>query len=401
MTEGSSGRLALTLVLLGAFLCCPAFGALGQSAVITLIFPFGARSSAMGEVGTALADDESVLFYNPAGLSVQNGRWQGGAGTLFYEPLIPAFRIKDLWHLSLSATYQDTATWWSALGLFYNHINIGVNEWTDELDRSLGSARSWEGVVALGWGFNFKELGIKNHYFGITAKYINSALAPGYNGAGVGRTVAIDLGYLWTIGKHFRFGATLMNMGPSIYYMDESERDPIPFTLNLAGAYKTDFIVNDDLPVSVAAELRLDREIVKNYADKNPDPFYKAFWTDFLHNTDESVSVQIRRVNGHLGWEITGLNTLSLRNGFLMDVLGCRYELSWGLGIRILNHLSLDWGYIYSPENFMSGFSRFLTGYKQMGSTGARQGQWQISLTAFRLLNWNDDDDFNWWRLKK
>ena len=39
-----------------------------KSAVITLVFPSGARSLAMGEVGTALADDEQAAFYNPAGL---------------------------------------------------------------------------------------------------------------------------------------------------------------------------------------------------------------------------------------------------------------------------------------------------------------------------------------------
>jgi hypothetical protein len=191
-----------------------------------------------------------------------------------------------------------------------------------------------------------------------------------------------------------------MNMGPSIYYMDESEREPIPFTLNLAGAYKNDFTVNEEWPVSVAAELRLDREIVKNYPSMDPDPFYTAFWTDFLHNTDQSASTQIQLINEHLGCEVTGLNTFSLRNGILIDVLGCRYEYRLGLGIRILNHLSLDWGYICSPDGFMKGFSRFVAGYQQMGSTGARDGQWQISLSAFRLLNWSDDD-FDWWRAKR
>ncbi|MBN2188019.1 MAG: PorV/PorQ family protein [Chitinispirillaceae bacterium] len=386
-----------TVGFMCAVLWRPAFGASGQSTVITLTFPFGARSYAMGEVGTALADDESVLFFNPAGLSVPNKRLQGGAGTMFYEPLLPAFRLKELWLGALSATYQDTAHEWSALGIFFNYLNMSVNEWFDDLTQSLDSARSWEGVFALGWGFNFKEFGVKNHYFGITAKYVVSALAPGYNGAGTGRTVAFDLGYLWTIGNNFRFGATLMNMGPAIYYIDEDEKDPIPFTLNLAGAYKNDFMVNEEWPVSVAAELRLDREIVRNDSNMHPDPFYKAFWTDFLHNTDESASTQIQRINGHLGGEITGLNTVSLRSGFLIDVIGCRYEYHLGIGIQVLNHLSLDLGYICAPEGFMKGFSRFLAGQQQIGSTGARHGQWQISLSAFRLLDWSDDD-YEWWR---
>ncbi|HEX2955190.1 MAG TPA: two-component regulator propeller domain-containing protein, partial [Chitinispirillaceae bacterium] len=40
----------------------------GESAVITLIFPPGARSTGMGEAFTGLADDATATFYNPAGL---------------------------------------------------------------------------------------------------------------------------------------------------------------------------------------------------------------------------------------------------------------------------------------------------------------------------------------------
>ncbi|MDR2728006.1 MAG: PorV/PorQ family protein [Chitinispirillales bacterium] len=42
--------------------------AIGQSAVVTLSFPVGARPTAMGEAFTALANDANATFYNPAGL---------------------------------------------------------------------------------------------------------------------------------------------------------------------------------------------------------------------------------------------------------------------------------------------------------------------------------------------
>ncbi len=59
------------------------YGEVGESAVITLVFPFGARSTGMGEVGTALADDESVLYYNPAGLAIKNSSWKYGSASYF------------------------------------------------------------------------------------------------------------------------------------------------------------------------------------------------------------------------------------------------------------------------------------------------------------------------------
>ena len=394
-------KKTVALMMAGVVIVCalPAAAALGQSAVITLVFPFGARAYSMGEVGTALADDESVIFFNPAGLDVPNERWQGGAGTCFYEPLLPRWHLNGLWHNAMAGNFHNPYVTWGQFGFFVNHINMGVNEWTDGLGRMLGKANSYETVAGIGWGFDFKELGIKNHYFGITAKFFRSALAPGYMDAGTANSIAFDLGYLWTIGKGFRFGATLMNMGPSVYYIDRSERDPVPFTLNCAVAYKKEFFIEDLRYCSVAAELRLDREVVKNYIDKHPDPFYAALWTDLLHDKDENFKSEMLLINEHLGAEVTLLNTLSLRGGYLIDLMGERYELHWGAGINIFDHFSIEWGTIHSPPEYMQDFARQFDPHKT-GSTGARDRQWQISVTATRFLDWSDDDG-NWWKKRK
>jgi hypothetical protein len=382
------------------FCALPSIAALGQSAVITLVFPYGARSYAMGEVGTALVDDESVLYFNPAGLDVPNDRWRGGAATYFYEPLLSdSLRYLGITHHAVAVTFRNPYVTWGQFGFFINHINMGVNEWTDELGRVLGKADSYETVVGLGWGFDFKEVGIENHYFGITAKWFRSALAPGFMGAGAANSIAFDLGYIWTIGKGFRLGAALMNMGPAVYYIDESEKDPIPFTLNCAVAYTNEFLIQDLRFCSVAAELRLDREVVKNYADKSPDPFYAALWTDLLHDNDESFKSEMHLINEHLGCEVTLLNTLSLRSGFLIDPLGERFERHWGIGIRIFDHFSFDYGNIYSPPRFMRGFSKMFDP-ANTGSWGFRHNQYQISFAAERFLDWSEDDKY-WWKKRK
>ena len=41
---------------------------IGQSAVITLVFPPGARATGLGEAFVGLADDASATYFNPAGL---------------------------------------------------------------------------------------------------------------------------------------------------------------------------------------------------------------------------------------------------------------------------------------------------------------------------------------------
>jgi len=67
------------------------------------------------------------------------------------------------------------------------------------IGRGYRRANSYEFATGLTWGFNFADVGILNHYFGISAKYVYSALAPGYGpgSEGIGQTFAIDVGYIW------------------------------------------------------------------------------------------------------------------------------------------------------------------------------------------------------------
>lgn len=56
---------ALTLVI---SITSVAIADIGQSAIITLVFPYGARSTGLGETFTGIADDAAANYYNPAGL---------------------------------------------------------------------------------------------------------------------------------------------------------------------------------------------------------------------------------------------------------------------------------------------------------------------------------------------
>jgi hypothetical protein len=381
-------------ILFVLFLSAQCVFPIGQSAVITLAFPSGARSLGMGDVGTALADDEDALFYNPAGLGMRNNRWHGGAITDFYEQLLPAFRIPDLWHYRWEGVYQPESSVWGGVGLYYNMLNFGVNEWTNAVGSVLGRARSYEYVAGPSWGFNFEETGLKNHFFGISAKFVYSALAPGYGpgGEGVGETFAIDAGYIWKFFPSMRFGMTLKNMGPNIFYITEQEQDPIPFTVSMALAYSKDFLTASGIIIAqVRAEIRTDREIVKNYIDKPPDPFWTAIYTDLLHDTSKTFKQQIDEFDLHSGAEITLFNTLSLRYGFLLDDIGRRYENHWGFGVKVFNHFQFDLYWIYSPEGYLSWL------FHSDGSNGSRHLQSGINFTYFNMFKWTDADH-TWWK---
>ena len=63
-----SKKNRFTLLLCSLFLAISgttAWGAVGQSAVITLVFPPGARATGLGEAFTGLSNDASAIYLTP------------------------------------------------------------------------------------------------------------------------------------------------------------------------------------------------------------------------------------------------------------------------------------------------------------------------------------------------
>jgi hypothetical protein len=294
-------------------------------------------------------------------------------GLTFFENLLPAFKIPDLWHIYFSFIYPTEE--WGTLGFSVNFINFGINTWQDENGKELGRARSWEGVFGLSYGLSLMQ----DLSLGINLKYAYSALAPGFGPGdeGVGQTFAVDAALLKrnVLVKNLDLGLNFQNMGPAIFYVSQSEKDPIPFTIKLGTAYHVLQTPIHQLTVL----LDLDREIVKNYFDKPPDPFYKAIWTDLLHDTTALPDTlhsrffnEMEEVNLHLGVEWWYANFIAFRVGHLFDYIGKRFELTLGLGLKYGN-LNIDMSFIHSPEGFMKGIVN-------EGSNGSRHGQTRFSL---------------------
>ena len=286
---------------------------------------------------------------------------------LFYEQILPAFGMTDLWH-GFPAVVIPTEEW-GTLAFSVNYINMGDNEQWDELEVYLGKAKSWEGVFGLSYGFPIKE----DLSLGLNAKYVYSVLDS--RSGGTGQTFAIDAGILkrnFFVDK-LDIGFMLQNMGPSIYYMTPEEADPIPFSLRLGLAYRPVRTPFHELTLVFDAY----REVVKNYYDKAPDPFWVALWTGMLNNKDTGFKEEIQEVNVSLGMEYLYADFMALRLGFLGDYLGERFELSMGIGVKYAN-MNFDFSYIYSPEGFMSGIIRAMDKNKD-GASGVRDGQWRLS----------------------
>jgi hypothetical protein len=387
--------LAVSLLMVGSVSAVR--GGVGESAVITLSFPFGARSAGMGEVGTALADDVSALFFNPAGLGVQNRDWRGGAAAWSFEYLLPAFKLSELWHTAVSG-YVSLPGSLGGLGVYCNYINMGMNTIVDELGREELTTHSWEAVWALGWGFSLEEFGDRTRFFGITVKPFVSALAPGLgeHGEGVAQSFAVDAGYLRVFDCGIRYAFTFANMGPAVFYIDRNNIDPIPFTAATAFAWKRRVVRHKAEVFRFATEFRLDKELVVNRFDgRDPDPFYKAMFTDWF---DEPMGRELQEINVHAGVEFCLMNTVTYRQGILFDWIGERYEMHYGVGLHLFNHIKGDFAWIYSPEGYMKNIVSGME-FGKDGATGARHLQWHLTITIDALGGWNEKD-MEWWMVR-
>src|SRR5438105_1756828 len=91
--SGKGRSYSPVLIFLGLIvLFLPQFAAAqGESAVPFLLIAPNARADGMGEAGTALADDASAAFWNPAGLAFQTGQEL----SLTHSNWLPAFQQSD------------------------------------------------------------------------------------------------------------------------------------------------------------------------------------------------------------------------------------------------------------------------------------------------------------------
>jgi hypothetical protein len=355
----------------------------GETEGILLTFPSGVRQDAMGETGTALADDESCLFFNPAGLAKDNSRLESGAASFTFEKLLPSRSVDNITHCNAFAAFKPVKESVGGFGFTVNILHMPQND-------SI-SGPNFEGVWGISHSFNLKRWNLTRHFFGYSLKYMQNRYDAHKHVSyvkyidevitvdtlyqpvpeSIGRSFAIDIGYLFEISSHFHFGAALLNMGPAVHFSNSAIKKPIPFELNTAFAYTDSISLCSSRTLFINSELRLEREVAKTHKDKDPDPFYKALTTDF---SDTTFKANAEEVNVHLGVEIKLDDLASVRLGYLHDEVGKRREFHWGVGTNAFKHTGLDFYMIVSPET--------------KKNAGKRKNQCGITLSFYQIGNW-------------
>ena len=339
----------------------------GGAAVVFLMIEPDSRSAGLGNAGVALADNASAIFWNPAGLAFQRGaelslthsNWlpEFNAG-LFYEYLVGKYHVDGL----------------GTFGAHITYLNLGEHDYRDGANESLGTFKSYDLAVGASYGFNLTE----NLAIGTGLRLIYSNLAGGVAVEGqeakAGVSAGFDLGALYKTSTfslggtqaHANFGFNLANMGPTIQYADDAQRDPIPTNLRFGYSLTFDFdeynsltLVNDftKMLTSVSSDTTADGQNIREV-----DPWYQAIFSawspievDLNANDDtddpETLSALQQLIIG-VGAEYWYNKLFAFRTGYFYEnpYNGNRQFLTFGAGVRY-NLIGVDFSYIYALED--------------------------------------------------
>ncbi|MFO7676145.1 MAG: PorV/PorQ family protein [bacterium] len=320
-------RFGFIVLLLGA-LAAPspaAFTKVGMAGLTFLKIGVG-RSTGMGDAFTAVADDASAGYWNPAGLALVGGR----------QALVNHVDwIADISHEYVGLVVPTRA---GNLGVSVTALTMGELEETT-LERYQGTGRSFTGSD-LALGLSYARMLTEKLAFGVTVKLVNEQIwDAGCTGA------AFDFGVHYNTGwRDLRLAMAITNFGPDVkysgsqlYFVHDPDwewpwtREPIP------GAYLTE---NFALPVIFRFGVAWDA--LRDEAQR------LTLAADLNHFNDVNEKV-------NLGVEYN-YRPLYLRAGYILDTdldygadLGMRTGLSAGVGLKVrparMLGLSLDYGY--------------------------------------------------------
>ena len=209
----------------------------GTASNIFLRTGLTARTAALGESFTAVADDHNALYYNPAGLVNINMGSVGLNHTQWFE---------DIRFDNLIFGYNFDRKFGVALGV--SHMWMPSIKGKDKFGNETSDFDVSSSIINLGFGYKIHP----SIYLGLGIKYFQDNLAD-FSANGV----AVDAGfYMHTAITGLTFGASVQNLGAEIRY--DSRKEKIPFLYRAGLAYK---IPRTDLRISIDGIKSIDTDI--------------------------------------------------------------------------------------------------------------------------------------------
>ncbi|MGH8004973.1 MAG: PorV/PorQ family protein [Limisphaerales bacterium] len=257
-------------ILSFAFLSGTVYAASNNSGVGTTVFPFlkngiGARPLAMGGAFTGLSDDESALYYNPAGIS-------GVRTKAFAASYVNYFGDVHSGYLGFLYPLGENQTAGAAL----NYFNYGTFVGLDSAGNSIGDFTPGDLAFQLTYARKFP----RGFSLGISGKIIYEKLQDYSSSA-----LAFDLGALY----HFpngrgRVGLAVQHLGFQLSSFWDAPREDLPTVVKVGGSiHPVGLPMNVSLDVGIPTDNDLFLSGGVEYLNLNP-VFLRAGYSTFGKN---------------------------------------------------------------------------------------------------------------------
>jgi len=310
---------------------------------INLTFPIGARYNALGESGTALAQDATSLWWN-----------NGGMAFLSRSPQVHVMQS------SLAAGLaDDIGLYWvgyaqpmgkhGTLGVSMNYLDMGLQEGKDENGVDTGTFRSYMFAFSANYGVKIsRTFGI-----GLGVKYFRDKLAPDASiqdshGGGSGDSFGVDFGALWKIPAiKSNLGLSVSNLGPDIKHVDADQSDPMPRKVTLG--FATSLFNSEYMGLLVVGDYLV--------------PLYN--WDNDANDYGFGLETDQVEYGGGVEWNY--LRSLFIRFGYKSADYGEINDITYGFGVDLNKWLgqalTFDFAAVPQAEG-LSNVKRLSLGYR-------------------------------------
>jgi hypothetical protein len=155
---------------------------------------FGARATSLGNSFTAISNDASAIFYNPAGLSSVNKLQVLG----MYSNLFGSIEGMNYGNLGVSKGFE-----FGTMGLGVIYSSVSDIPYVENVSGPSGEVFSDNEMAIL---LSYSKIVTENLQIGITGKYIRHSIA-GFEASGIG----FDVGLLTVVNEKFRMGLMIQD----------------------------------------------------------------------------------------------------------------------------------------------------------------------------------------------
>ena len=208
--------------------------AVGTTAMDFLNLGIGAKAMAMGGAYTAVAEDASACYWNPAGLTQINK---------FSATFMRANYVADINYQY--AAYAQRISPYSVIGISAITTDIGSIDQTNIDGIQTGTFNPRDQAYSISYSHAILELSDKDHDFamGVTGRYMTSQIVE------TASAYSMDLGIMgfYYTEIPYRLGMVVQNLGRGPKF--DQETDALPLKLRFGGALSPfhNFMVSSDI----------------------------------------------------------------------------------------------------------------------------------------------------------